>query len=94
MPGRGKNQYVPTDKLSVGIPTYAADAATATGVSERTVRRDTRFGEVLKPYRAELADTETAHNQRELLTLAALIKSKPEQGQAVGGAKQSCRKIS
>ena len=79
-PGRGNKT---TDKLSVVLPSYSADAATATGVSERTVRRDTRFGEVLKPYRAELADTETAHNQRELLTLAALIKSKPEQGQAV-----------
>ena len=75
------NQHVVTDNLSA--TSYAADAATATGVSERTVRRNTRFGEVLKPYRAELTGSVLADNQRELLTLAALIKSKPEQGQAV-----------
>ena len=42
IPGRGKNQYVPTDNMSVGTPTYAADAANAVGETERTVRRKTR----------------------------------------------------
>ena len=63
-PGRGNKT---TDNLSVVLPSYSADASAATGVSERAVRRNTRFGEVLKPYRAELTGTVIEDNQRELL---------------------------
>ena len=39
IPGRGKNQYVPTDNMSVGTPTYAADAANAVGETEVNLLR-------------------------------------------------------
>lgn len=78
VPGRGKNQYVPTDNLSVGIPTYAADAATATGETERTVRRKNLIGEQLESIAEQLTGTAIEDNQSELLALAKLQESKPE----------------
>lgn len=71
-----------TDNMST-CQSYAADASAATGVTERTVRRNTHFGEILKPYRKELTGSAIEDNQSELLALAALVKKRPEQGQMV-----------
>lgn len=42
VPGRGKNQHTPTENISVGTQTYAADAAAATNETERTIRNRPR----------------------------------------------------
>lgn len=48
-----KTENLETDKLSVS--SYAADASAATGVSERTVRRDTQFRSALLYDRSSVA---------------------------------------
>lgn len=64
------------DNLSV--VSYAADAATATGETERTVRRKNLIGEQLESVAEQLSGTAIEDNQSELLALAKLQESKPE----------------
>ena len=73
VPGRGKNQYVPTANLTVGILTYVTDASAATGNSESTVRRQTRIGNALGDVADLLEGTAIEDNQSELLALASVM---------------------
>ena len=76
------NQYTggkqrQTDNLST-CKSYAADAATATGETERTVRRKNLIGEQLESVADQLSGTAIEDNQSELLALAKLQEKKPE----------------
>lgn len=67
--GKGINADILTDKLSVRTDNYAADAATATGETERTVRRKNLIGEQLESVADQLSGTAIEDNQSELLAL-------------------------
>jgi ParB family transcriptional regulator, chromosome partitioning protein len=85
IPGRGKNQYTPTEIISVGIPTFASDTAVKTGITDRTIRssiqRAVAFtedqGEVLKT--AAISQTEATKIARlpELDRVAVIEALKP-----------------
>ena len=62
----------------MSVVSYAADAATATGETERTVRRKNLIGEQLESVAEQLSGTAIEDNQSELLALAKLQEKKPE----------------
>lgn len=83
VPGRGKNQHTPTENISAGTQTYAADAAAATNETERTIRNKTRIGNTLGDVADLLEGTAIEDNQSDLLALSSLIKSNPEMASEV-----------
>ena len=69
--GDRKSEAVKNQTENISVSSYAADAATAIGTTERTVRNKTRIGEQLESVAEQLTGTAIEDNQSELLALAS-----------------------